>query len=480
MRMAYDTILADYVDADTAAKGGGFEPYRYQCACCWEEVHICAADSRGQATHFRHRSGNNNVECENYLGSRSSIIHHALLRQNTRDRIDFYFSSLKKMFSVDVKFNADEILAYGHNEASFLVRISSIGEPIISVPIKGTRFLPDVSETIPITKFSWGYYISSSIDMKQREFEIFRKDASGKIYPSIFKIHVEDDNGNYQAKLIRSETLYTNTSYLIVFPYIYPCELSFQDVVVDNVMKFRTMDRDFSAFIVKFTKKTLQIERQLEVWKYRLELNESLALLWPPSSQSDGLLDTSADSVIIYSSFELQAHGNINVPSSDICKFDNGLSKISISGITKIYKKNAELILRKIDDTFPRYQELFVDQLSRNNYEAHDDSAYLYNRMGVVRLSKGTSSPITISSSIRHYSFGYLDCIVTAKKNSNILVGSDLIQDIIKNYKRVEKFDWTDYELLDLSQEAFAYIETCEKTGMINSAAKYFITEGRI
>jgi hypothetical protein len=81
----------------------------------------------------------------------------------------------------------------------------------------------------------------------------------------------------------------------------------------------------------------------------------------------DSSIVTSAESVIIYSSFELQAHGNINVPSADICKFENGFSKISISGITKIYKKNAELVLNKIKDSFPGYQELFVDQLAVKN-----------------------------------------------------------------------------------------------------------------
>ncbi|MCE5187857.1 MAG: hypothetical protein LLF75_01530 [Eubacteriales bacterium] len=122
MRKAYDTILSDYVDADTAAKSDGFEPYRYECACCWEEVHICAADSQNQATHFRHRSGNNNVQCENYLGNRSAIIRNALSRKNVRDKIEFYFSSTTSMFSIGVKLNADEIDLAPENWTSYNVR----------------------------------------------------------------------------------------------------------------------------------------------------------------------------------------------------------------------------------------------------------------------------------------------------------------------------------------------------------------------
>lgn len=58
MRKAYDTILQSEVSADLAAKSGGFEPYRYECACCGEEVYVAAAYSTSIVPHFRHRSGN--------------------------------------------------------------------------------------------------------------------------------------------------------------------------------------------------------------------------------------------------------------------------------------------------------------------------------------------------------------------------------------------------------------------------------------
>lgn len=479
MRMAYDTILSDYVDADTAAKGGGFEPYRYECTFCWEDVHICAADSRNQATHFRHRSGNNNIECENYLGNRSAIISKALSRRNTRDKIEFYFSSSAKMFSVGVRFNSNEISEYEHNGACFQVRSSSDGEPIISVPIRGIRFIPDVSESIPISKFSWEYYISSLNDGKRHKYEVFRKDARGYLYPSFFKIQAEDDDGNFQAKLIRTETIYTDTPYFIVFSYSFH-PLSFQhDVVVGKVINFKTMDKDFAGVVVTFTRKTLQIEQQLEAWKYKLESNETLTLLWPPSPHMDGVMVIGTESAIVYSSFELQSHGNTNAHSSDISKLDS-MSKISLSGTTKIYKKNAELILRKKEESFTGYQDLIISQLISKHYKSLDDSTYLYNKAGVIRLGKGTSFPLTVSSVIRHYYFGYLDCVVIAPDYANELVGQYLIDDILRNYKRTEKFDWCDFESLDLNKDAFVYVETCEKEGMINSAVKRFIEEGRI
>lgn len=480
MRMAFDTILSDYVDAEAASKGGGFEPYRYECACCWEEVHICAANSRSQATHFRHRSGNNNVECENYLGNRSAIINSALSRRKTRDRIEFYFSSSTKLFSIGVKYNADELSEYEKNGTCFQVRSMLSGEPIISIPISGTRFMPDVSETFPISKFSWEYYIKSSSEVKPRKYEVFRKDARGYLYPSFFKIQAEDDLGNYQAKLIRTETLYTNTQYLIVFSYSYYA-LSFQNsAVVGKAIKFRTMDREFAAIPITFTQKTAQVENKLAAWKYKLEANETVTLLWPPSSQVDDAFAIPAKSAIIYSSFELQAHGNTNARSSEICVLDNGLSKIMMSGLKKVYKKNAELILGIKEEAYVEYQKIDFTEAVSKNYVAHDGGAYLFNSIGVSRLNKGTILPVTRWSIVKHYTFGYLDCIVSAPNMLKKLVGRALIEDICKNYKRSEKFVWSDFESLDLSSDAFTYIESCEKTGMINSAVKRFIEEGRI
>lgn len=216
MQKAYDTMLCDYVDADIAAKSGGDEPYRYECPHCWEKVHLCAANSRNQVPHFRHRSSNNNIECENYLGNRNSIIRNALYHRNLRDKIEFYFSSVTKMFSIGVKFNTEEIAAYEQNDTMLQIKTSFTSKPILTIPINSSRFFPDISELIPINNFSWEYYISYTKDSNQRKYEIFHKDKYGNLFPSFFKILANGDEDNFKAKLVRTETLYTNMPYLII------------------------------------------------------------------------------------------------------------------------------------------------------------------------------------------------------------------------------------------------------------------------
>lgn len=480
MRKAYDTILSDYVDAESAAKGGGFEPYRYKCACCWEEVHLCAADSRNQATHFRHRNGNNNVECENYLGNRNAIINSALSHRNVRDKIEFYFSNSTKLFSIGVKFDADEISTYEQDEASFQVRTSYTAKPLISIPVRSSRFYPSISELIPISEFSWEYYVSSSNDSKTHKCELFRKDKRGYLYPSFFKIQAQGDDGDFKAKLIRSDTLYTNTPYLIVFTHLYHT-MSFQhEVKVGEVIRFKTMGKDFTGIVVMFTQKTVGVEQQLGAWKYKLETNEMLTLLWPPSPLVNETMRIRTNYAYLFSTFGLQAHGNINVHSENIVRFENGISKVSINGRTKIYKKNAELLLEKCKETSYEYDTISIAQKTVKNYVASDDSAYLFNRSGVSSMSKGMSVLLTQGSEVRHYSYGYLDSIVTVANDTVPLTSERILQDVLMYYKRTEAFNWTDYESLELSHTAFQYIESCEKTGLINSAAKHFIKEGWI
>ena len=479
MRKAYDTILSDYVDADTAAKSDGFEPYRYECACCWEEVHICAADSQNQATHFRHRSGNNNVQCENYLGNRSAIIRNALSRKNVRDKIEFYFSSTTSMFSIGVKLNADEIAEYEQSAASFQVRNAFTAKPSISIPIKSNRFLPDVSEFIPLNEFSWEYYVSTTNDFQQRKYEVFRKDGRGILFPSFFKIQSNDDS-SYQAKLVRTDTLYTNTIYLIVFTHQYYTLSFLKDVQVEKIIRFRTMGRDFSGIIVTFNNRAESVKQQLEAWNYKLEASETLSLLWPPSPQANDTIFIKTKYAYIFSSFELHAHGNINIHLEDIVRLGNGASKIAVKDRTKVYKKNAELILAKQENYVSDYDTIHIAKEQSKKFVAPDNGTYLFNRSGVSPMSKGMSASLVATSEVRHYSFGYLDFIITA---ANKLVPWDserILQDILIYYRREQAFIRNDFESLDLSSIALQYIESCGKSGKINSAAKRFIEEGRI
>lgn len=94
MRKAYDTFLQSEVTADLATKAGSFEPYRYECSHCGEEVRLAAVGSISMVPHFRHRSRNSDVECELYLGQYGSISTDACSRKSKNEGAEF----LKKQY----------------------------------------------------------------------------------------------------------------------------------------------------------------------------------------------------------------------------------------------------------------------------------------------------------------------------------------------------------------------------------------------
>jgi len=263
MRIAYDTILLEYVDADSAAKNYGHELYRYLCACCGEEVHLCAVNSVNQVAHFRHRKGNNNKQCENYLGNNyNSIIKNQYCNMNLkRDKIEFYFLCSKKIFSICMKLNNEEISMYEKKESIFQVKTTFNSKPIIKIPIKRSFFCPDVYEFIPVDKFSWEYYVYIG-DLKKYKMELFKKDDRGFMLPCIFKIQSDAYNNELKAKLVRGNTIYTNEPYLIVYAQSYKSIKFESDAIIDKI-NFKTMNIDFTGIFVTFNKITPEIEKQL-------------------------------------------------------------------------------------------------------------------------------------------------------------------------------------------------------------------------
>ncbi|MCL5982687.1 MAG: hypothetical protein M1571_09305, partial [Firmicutes bacterium] len=296
------------------------------------------------------------------------------------------------------------------------------------------------------------------------------------------KLHVGDSG--YRAKLVRSFVLYTNIPYFIAFQSqsqdwsLVDTRLP-SEIKVENTFEFTTMGRKFLGKVLTITAKTAQIDSLLSSWGYQLEAAETLTLLWPPAILSEDISLINADAAYLYSTFELQPHGNINVHSEDITKIADRLTKVAVNPRIKVYKKNSELILETCEQESDEFIDIPVARIVERNYRVPDNASFMFNRSGVLPLSKGVTVQMTLDSVVRHYLNGYLDGIV-APSEQITMSGESLLRDALMHYKRTETLNWDDFKSLDLSQTAFQYIETCEKTGLINSAAKYFIEEGRI
>lgn len=474
MRKAYDTILQSEVSAHLAAKSAGCEPYRYECACCGEEVCLAAANSTSMVPHFRHRSGNNAVECENYLGQYGAISIDSGSRKSNRERVEFYFEKSNKTFSISLNFSGDEISAYEQENVVVEIRTSAVEQAFYTLPINSTNFAPDAPMLIPINKFSYSYFLSNTLSGTKRKHDFFKSDNT----PTFFKIQ-GNDGLNFRAKLVRGSILYTNVPYFVAIQYSKVGDVRFiKEIEVDHTFSFETMGRKFLGKVLSIKEKTARVDALVRSWGYQLEASETLTLLWPPAIMTDDTTVIFSNYAFLYSSFELQAHGNINVHSEDIVGVTKGVSKISVNAKTKVFRKNAEMILNKDKQHSSVLDVITATESSESTFTVPDNNSYfLFNRSGVKPLSIGQTVLLTPKSEIRHYCFSYLiRRIIPCLQRE--LTGELLLTDILAHYKRTEVFDMSVFSSCSLSNTAFQYLKKCGASRLINSVAKQFIEEG--
>ncbi|MPM71606.1 hypothetical protein SDC9_118574 [bioreactor metagenome] len=477
MRKAYDTFLQSEVSADLAAKSGGSEAYRYECAHCGEEVRLAAAGSVNMVAHFRHRSGNNDVDCENYLGQYGAINIDSRSRKSRNERAEFYFDSISKMFFLGLCFSEDEIITYEDASAKFELRASAQEQAFSILRINNFNFIPDAPRMIPIDRFSYNYFLSNTLNNIKRRYEFFKKDGS----PTLFKIQANDTE--YRARLIRSTILYTNVPYFAVVESRFSLpQTSYlpSDIEISSTLCFETMSRSFIGQTLTIKNKTADVESLFSSWGYQVEASETLTLLWPPAAQINEVSAICSDNAFLFSSFNLEPHGNINVHSTDVTKIENGVSRVSIHSRVKVFRKNAEIV---IDGgiTYPAdYETLSLEEGHTHIYTVPDDSVYyLFNRSGTMPISEGQSVSLTPGCLIKHYNSGYLDGVIYPAQQ-NELSGELLLYDLLAHYKRTESLSLESLAALELSDTASKYIEECIAVGVINSAAKRFIEEGQL
>lgn len=477
MRKAYDTFLQSEVSADLAAKSGGSEAYRYECAHCGEEVRLAAAGSVNMVAHFRHRSGNNDVDCENYLGQYGAISIDSSSRKSRNERAEFYFDSISKMFFLGLCFSEDELITYEDASAKFELRASAQEQAFSTLRINNINFIPDSARMIPIDRFSYNYFLSNTLNNIERRYEFFKKDG----IPTLFKI--QGNGTEYRARLIRSTILYTNVPYFSVLEsrFSLPQTSCFSSgIEISSILHFETMGRKFIGQALTIKDKTTDVESVFSSWGYQVEASETLTLLWPPAAQINEVSMISSDNAFLYSSFNLEPHGNINVHSTDITSMENGVSKVSIYSRVKVFRKNAEIIIDGHVACPADYETLSLEEGHTYIYTVPDDRTYyFFNRSGATPISKGQSVFLTPGSFIKRYNSGYLDGIIYPLQRKE-LSGEQLLNDLLAHYKRAESLSLESFADLELSGIATKYIEECIEGGVINSAAKRFIEGGQL
>jgi hypothetical protein len=397
----------------------------------------------------------------------------------------FYFKIDKRniykgSFYIVIKFSEKELIEHEENNAKLEIKVSQQKEPLKTKDINRINFVPDYPEKIPLEKFSKKYIVFDNLDDYEFEYELFNEED-----PTFFKIcDGDNEDDNFIAKWVRSQTIYTKTSYFIVFPD--KCISSNNIKLLSNITKnnyfyFQTMNTTFLCEELLIESKTQECEEILKLWGYELKNLEKLTLLWPPSSYLEDTMMIKSDNVYVRTDFDLKVYTNIDSEPKNIKSLNNGVSKISFTSELKIGVMDSEIKYKRYKTTESGYEHINVELIKTKKYDVPNIFlSFLFNKYGVTFLGKGMSMLLTPNTEIRNYSSGYLVERIRPKE-INILSGELLLNNILAHYKTVEIFKWKDFDdVIDINEIALNYFQSCEISGQINSAVKRFIKNGLI
>ena len=472
MLSAFDTLLQTVVSANIAAANSDNEAFRYECLCCGEEVFLAAQDSIYKATHFRHRSGNNDKDCELYLGQYGLVPTSPSSRNKRTERVEFYYQNLHKAFYMSFRFNDAEITAYENANSCIEIRASRNEKPFFSKKINHTNFADDIPERFMLEVNASPYFISNTANNIKREYRLF-----GDIGPTFFKIQGEEPD--FTAKYIKSNSLYTNVKYFIAWPGRNTAQIYLEKmpgVQIDDFLQFRTMNNcTVWALVATFTDKNPQLDALLQSWGYDLNTSEQLTLLWPPAFENDETLHISSNTIYVFSSFVLQASGNTNTASNTIHKLDDGITRIEVKDKLRILKKNAEMSVevKTFTDEIPAHS---ICKTTAKKFVVPDKGTfYCYSSKGVEKLIPGQKVFLTETSTVVEYCGNYISAIITLPREEEQSL-SRKMQDALSYYWVSIPFE---KEIEDHYPESIStYLRESKAKGRINKAVLSLFEEG--
>jgi len=479
MLKAYDTQLDMEVLADEAAINGDAEYYRYECACCGESVNIAAGESRRVSTHFRHRNGNNETECNLYLGGGGRRLYE---RGTNGGNLDIYFDELQKTFQLGIAFS-DASLQEHENVASklsisgttdYTYRDSTIDKPFYEEHISINSFVPNEQKRIIISQFSRLYVLRNGMNQASKFVKGFCE--QGKL--TVFKV-LKNSDDNITAKLIKSNILYTGVRYFVVSHENKYAASQFSvpsSVMSEKELAFSTMGMNFFGRIITI----VDVGEESIKWcceaGYDLEMSEQFGVLWPPVAMIDDVQVVDSEDVIAFASFKLKPRGNIKINPRDIYDIGSNCYRLRLSSKVKLLYKNAEAMIEKGETVLlmdiMQQAEIVTDRVTVGS----DLRYFCFSSDGVKELPSNMQYLLFAERRVKAYQSNYLVKEFMPLPVKRIQF-QELITDIKKTYRTTEDFNPSDFLRIS-SLEAKEIISESIKTGLINSAVRRLILGG--
>lgn len=479
MDKAFDVVLQSEVDATVIAKNSyrfSGERFRYQCLCCGEEVYLAAADSSERSPHFRHWRGNNDIECERYLGQPGAVEHFAFLRKNKQEHIEFCFNRDRMTFEICASFTEKELQIYEGEEKWMTVSSKYHTVPFLSIPFNKEIFVPDGKNYFTITKFSTEYFVSFDSGINCYTYHDIMRTVE-KI--NIFRVRIQDEHCRHQA----SPLIYTDTEYMGISENREAIqELADLEYVVSEKepFSFNTENRVFYGLQFSIKQAEFSILHFFQKHDYQMETSEEFSILWPPVYTKDSRFICDGDTTYVHSSFALIPHGNMNVDNTFVGEISGDILKLHINNEVIIHEKNIDICIQReeelgkeivLEEPATTYSDRYVVP---NQYDY-----FLFDQNGCTRLVPESTVYLSESDRIIGYKNGHIKAFVYACPKEKIDT-RQFIDDILRYHPQSELFDPDDFMDNITDETVLAYLENCYRSGRINTVVKRYIKEEQI
>ena len=485
MLQAYDTIMQCAVTANEVAKNNIDEPFRYECLCCGEEVHIAAAMSRIKAPHFRHLHGNSDKDCELYLGKylqTKSGIESAITvaQKRAHSRAEILFDISQHLFYFSVCFSEEKIQKFEEDRCELQIKNGFGTETIETIQINRSNFAPETPVLFPIKLTSNNCLISinSKNDFGKSiksYYEILKKVD----FPTFFKIRSNQES-NFFAKRHTDGIIYTDTRYYAIAQNRSSITklLNYHSVEVSPIEVIHALGGTVFGAEIVCRETSKELSETFLYFGYCLKKAERLCLLWPPAIVSDGVLCCESDNIYLYSTFELRPRSNVSCDREALFK-EGELYKICLSEHVRISLQNGGALQFEKSRTIPNIEPItptfgYVSSVT----VPESSSYYLVGSLGYQQLTPGKYY-LSEHESIVQFSSNYPITVFAFPKNE-VASAIKTLMDIRRYYKVLIPF--SDEMVADsrLSKVAEIYIEDCRTTGTINARVLEYIKAGKI
>lgn len=474
MDKAYDSILECVVDARRLAKTVSYKEatyFRYKCLYCGEEVSLAAANSILQIPHFRHRKGNNDKACEEYLGQAGAIEKYLSVRNRSQNHVSFFFNTDRNVFEFGFILQSEEFEELKSRQAVLEVKRSLFEDAFLRIPINNTSFVANVPHYFTVSEYSTCYFVN----IFGRAYSInHRIEVKNKLL--FFKSRLYDN----RAKKVSSNRLYTDTRYVVISEEKKCINklISFAHVeCLTKVNEFITMGKRFFYVTITVSRAHFDLNFFLSNYHFHIETSETLNVLWPPLFRNDSNYICESEKVFVQSSFPLVSHSNTNALSITGDR-SLGITQLKVDNKIIIKEKNVDLVLIKSEIQQLEVLDSEVQLLMHSNWEVAGDMDYfILDREGYRKLIIGEKVYLLDDDRIFGYKNNHLKCIVSSKSNSRP-TAEIIIADILKYHPQSEIYNHNDFSDGLFCKAVSNYLEACSKNGRINTIVKKYIKEG--